>query len=92
MGHIMQGLRTQGFFCLNVCNGLFNITPVCVLCKDGANSNFKGRVPKRNELLFYFIFGINTPWLAAFVIPAKAGIQRCKVLRGFGFPINRSRE
>jgi hypothetical protein len=27
-----------------------------------------------------------TPWLAMFVIPAKAGIQKCKALRGFWIP------
>jgi hypothetical protein len=34
----------------------------------------------------HFTFGINIPWLAAFVIPAKAGTQNCKVLRGFWIP------
>ena len=45
--------------------------------------------------LLYFIFEINTLWLATFVIPAKpvpedssrgAGIQKCKVLSDFWIP------
>jgi hypothetical protein len=35
---------------------------------------------------FYLIFVADTPQLAMFVIPAKAGIQKCNVLRGFWIP------
>ncbi len=47
------------------------------------------------EFAIYFIFGINIPWLAVFVIPAPdyeirgqapAGMQKCKVVRGFWIP------
>ena len=30
-------------------------------------------------VLFILFFETNSPWLATFVIPAKAGIQKCKV-------------
>ena len=29
------------------------------------------------KYIYSFFFGTNTPWLATFVIPAKAGIQKC---------------
>jgi hypothetical protein len=40
----------------------------------------------KDILNFYIIIGTNTPWLATFVIPAKACIQKCKVLCGFWIP------